>query len=142
MCVRVMMAMFVLRAVFFGRCFAMRMLVGMRLVRIVSVAMRMVFQNYVDVILCVFRGNYANPGRTDPAPVNPFDLNLSINSECGYGLPKQLGVNSGMKQSAQHHVSTNTGKAIKIGNSHSFFAELQLRARSPAGSKTFMEPER
>src|SRR6266568_8178396 len=106
------------------------MLVGMSLMRIVSVAMRMVFQNYVDVILCVFRGNYANPGRADPTPANPLNLNMSIDSECGYGLPKQLGINSGMKQSAQHHVSTDTGKAVKISNSHSLFAELQLRLRA------------
>jgi len=76
------------------------MLVGMSLMRIVSVAMRMALQNQVGVILCVFRGNYTNPGRADPAPVNPFNFNLSINSECSYGLPKQFGVNSGMQQSA------------------------------------------
>src|SRR5712691_7640546 len=95
--VRVMVVMLV-RACFLGLRLV-RMLVGMALVMAVPMVMS-VLKNNVDVILYVFSSNDVNPGRADPTAVNPLNLNMSIHSECSYGLPKQLGVNSGMQQSA------------------------------------------
>ena len=93
-----MMVVVLVRACFFGLRLV-RMLVGMALVMAVPMVMS-IFKNNMGVILYVFGSNDVNPGRADPTAVNALNLNMSINSECCYGLPKQLGINSGMQQSA------------------------------------------
>lgn len=85
-----------------------------------AVAMRMLVENNVDIILFALRSQYADLGGVDPAPVHGFNFDLSINSECGYGSAKQIEINSRVEQRAQHHVSTHSGKAVEISNSHRF----------------------
>src|SRR5713101_9805715 len=127
--VMIITVMFVLLLALFGLSPMMGMVVavGVRMGMSVSVvamamamAVRMLVKNNVDVILPALRGQYADPGGADPAPVYSFNFDLGINSERGDSLAKQIEINSRVEQRAQHHVSTHAGKAVEISNSHKF----------------------
>src|SRR5881394_418289 len=102
--------------VLFSIALMIRVLMRMRMMRVVSMimgmTMRMFVENCMGVIRRIFWGNYMHPHRSDAASVNLFDFYLSIDFECGYGPAKELGIDSGLEQSAQHHVSTYAGETI------------------------------
>ena len=111
--------------------------------RVVSVAVRVIGNNNVSIIVLALGGDHTHFGGADPAAVYSFDLEPSLDSERRDGLAKQFGVDSGVHQSAQHHVSADAGKAVEISDSHVLLLPPQLRlpATSVTGSSAFIEPD-
>ena len=57
-------------------------------------------------------------GRGDAAAVDGMDAEGGSEAEGGGGLVEDGGIDPGVDESAQEHVSADAGKAVEIGDSH------------------------
>jgi len=57
-------------------------------------------------------------GGGDAAAIDFFDLDCSVEIECGYCLVKDFGIDSGVEESSEEHVTADAGEAVEVGDTH------------------------
>jgi hypothetical protein len=85
--------------------------------------------NKMRVVVLAFSGQDMDLRGADSASIDHFYFHAGIHSKRTYGLAKQVGIDTRMHERAQHHVSTDTRKAVEICNRHIF---LPVLSASPA----------
>ena len=91
--------------------FTLMLLLLVRMVVVMPVGMRLALRQ-----LAVFK--YMDLGAADAAAVYGFDLQTCADIERGRSLLQHIGGHAGIQQRAKEHIAGNSGKAVKIGDSH------------------------
>ena len=116
----------------------MRVIVRVRMI-VVMVIVR-VFRSEDDVlVLARLRGDHVHFRRADPAAIYLSHFNTSFHAERIDGAPEKLNLHPGMDERAQHHVATDSGEAIEVGDAHQC---PPVETNWLSGKTEFMEPER
>jgi hypothetical protein len=57
-------------------------------------------------------------GGSDAAAIYLFDAEGRIDVQGGYGFMKDVGREASVEESAEEHITADTGEAVEIGNAH------------------------
>lgn len=85
---------------------------------------------------------HADPGRRDAAAVDGADVQRCAEIKRRYSSMKHIYGNASTDQSTEEHIAADTGKAIKISNTHGSYCFTFAEVIADAGSTSFIEPER
>ena len=94
---------------------------------------------------CAFQN--VNFGGDNAAAVYLFDAEGCIDVQRGYGFVKNVRGEASVEESAEEHITADTGEAIQISNLHYAPSPLAvgfapLNPISETGSSAFIEPDR
>ena len=82
--------------------------------------------SFVDVNLC----------GGDSAAVNFFYLEGGIEIQGGGGLVKDCGIEAGVDEGSEEHVTTDAGEAVEIGDAHGGIVSWVARSEGPGCHST------
>ena len=99
-----------------------KMIVGVAIVMMMIVLVRVIAIVAVLVAVLLVCGRLIHEdvdlGRGDAAAIDAAEAQLSADVERSCGSLEDVFADAGVEQRAQHHVSTDSGKAFKISNTH------------------------